>query len=100
MAKAKKRAIPAKRGTKKPTTRPAAPKPKRIPQLPPAQSPANQPSELVPMTPEHQGKIGYRESEVQAVETGTYGYVERPKGERFRVGVVGEGPLPPWVRAV
>lgn len=97
MAKAKSKAIPAKRGTKKPTTRRTAPKPASPKEAP---APINQSAELVPITPEHQAKDGYREIELQAVESGVYAYVERPAGEKFKAGVVGDGPLPSWVREV
>lgn len=95
MAQAKKKAIPAKRGTKK-----ASPAPARARRVQPEPVPEQSQSKLVPMTTEWQERENYREIEVQALETGVYAYVERPAGEKFKAGVVGDGPLPSWVREV
>lgn len=115
MAKKKK---PAKR---KPVTKPAQ-KPRARPTLPPpahdrapdpADAPAAAPAErsapaepspesaqVVDITPENEKLEGYRVVQVIALRVGHYGLKQRVPNEVFMMGLLGEGALPDWVKAV
>lgn len=100
MANAKKKAIPAKRGTKKASPRPHAADRKQSVETPPPpagypQVPVNA-NQVLEISPEARAREGYREVDVIALREGRYGDRTRGVGEPFRMGVIGE--LPDWVR--
>jgi hypothetical protein len=117
MAQAKKKSIPAKRGTKRGRTRrtrtepqprtvdPISPEERAIdtpnqPALPGKDQARNQPlAQLVDITPLNRVRDGYREADVVAVNDAVIGTKRRKKGDLFRIGVIGSGTLPPSVRA-
>lgn len=99
MAKAKKKAIPRQRGTKKASPAPKAPRPAQV--IEPQQittPPHGRTAQLVDPTPENRQLAGYREQQVIATRSGHFGLKQRSPEEVFTVGVVGEGELPDWVR--
>lgn len=120
MAKAGKKAIPAKRGTKRGRTRrtgsslaPADTKkpfvetpanPHGSSQAPSSPNqPANSPppvliARMVPIIPANRKEKGYHEADVRAVQRGNFAGRTREPGDVFRVGIIGEGELPSWVR--
>lgn len=86
---------------KKPVTRPPRKPPDRAPN--PAAAPA-EPSPLsaqvVDITPENEKLEGYRVVQVIAQRVGHYGLKQRITNEVFMMGLIGDGALPDWVKAV
>lgn len=117
MASAKKKSIPARRGTKRGRTRRtrSEPQPKTVDPISPEERAIDTPdqqslpnkdsggdkslAQLVAITPLNRIRDGYREADVVAVTDAVIGSKPRKKGDLFRIGVIGNGPLPPAVRA-
>lgn len=108
MARAKKKAIPAKRGTKRARTRRTKEEPRAAEHTVDKMTLGEHPpgphghegnlALLVDITPLNRVRDGYREADVVAVNDGVVAGKRRKKGDLFRIGVIGNGPLPPSVR--
>jgi hypothetical protein len=80
-----------------------APLPAGSPQEPPqaTEIPNAEPvtiARLVAIIPSNRKDPGYHELDVRAVQRGDFAGRSRAPGDVFRVGVIGEGELPAWVR--
>jgi hypothetical protein len=107
--KSTRKAAPARRTPRKPaqpkTVDPISPEERGVDTPDPSTLPGKDQgrdkplAQLVDITPLNRVRDGYREMDVVAVNPGTFGGKPRKRGEPFRIGVIGDGPLPPSVRA-